>query len=57
MSNGYGPAIRVFTKISSVPVGHLKSLGHNSVVYVDDSYLQREHTKLVLIIFETPLNY
>ena len=39
MSNEYGPAIRVFTKISEVPVGHLKSLGPNSVVYVDDSYI------------------
>ena len=42
MSNGYGPAMRVFTKMSKVPFGHLKSLGHNSVVYVDDSYLQGE---------------
>ena len=25
----------------SVPVGHLKSLSHNSAVYIDDSYLQR----------------
>ena len=32
MSNGYGPGIRAFTKISEVPVGHLKSLGHNSSV-------------------------
>ena len=38
MPNGYGPAMRVFTKISKVPFGHLRSLGHNSVVY--DSYLQ-----------------
>ena len=42
MPNGYGPAMRVFTKMSKVPFGHLKSLGHNSVVYVDDSYLQGE---------------
>ena len=42
MPNGYGPAMRVFTKISKVPFGHLRSLGHNSVVYVDDSYLQGE---------------
>ena len=40
MPNGYGPAMRVFTKISKVLFGHLRSLGHNSVVYVDDSYLQ-----------------
>ena len=42
MQNGYGPAMRVFTKTSKVPFGHLRSLGHNSVVYVDDSYLQGE---------------
>ena len=42
MLKGYGPAIRVFTKISKVPVEHLKSLGHNSVLFVGDSYLQRE---------------
>ena len=40
MPNGYGPAMRVFTKISKVPFEHLRSLGHNYVVYVDDSYLQ-----------------
>ena len=40
MPNGYGPAMKVFTKISKVPFGHLISLSYNSVVYVDDSYLQ-----------------
>ena len=39
-SNDYGPAIIIFTKISKVPFGHLRSQGHNPVVYVDDSYLQ-----------------
>ena len=34
--------MRVFTKISKVPIGHLRSLGHNSIVYVDDSYLLGE---------------
>ena len=42
MPNGHRPAMRVFTKISKVPLGHLRSLGHNSVIYVDDSYLLRE---------------
>ena len=42
MPSGYGPVMRVFTKISKVPFGHLRSLGHNSVVYVDDSYPQGE---------------
>ena len=52
MPNGYGPAMRVFTKISKVLFGHLRSLGHNSVVYVDDSYLQGKTYRLVLIIFQ-----
>ena len=42
MSNGYGPAIRVFTKISKVSFGHLRSLVQDSVVYLYDSYLQEE---------------
>ena len=42
MANAYGPAMKVFTKINKVPFGHLRSLGHNSVVYVHDSYLQGE---------------
>ena len=42
MPNGYGPAMRVFNKTTKVPSGYLRSLGHNSVVYVDDSYLQGE---------------
>ena len=42
MSNGYGHAMRVFIKISKVTCGNLGNLGHNSVVYVDDSYLQEE---------------
>ena len=40
MPNGYGTAVRSFTKISKIPFGHLRSQGHNSVVYGDDSFLQ-----------------
>ena len=40
MPNGYGPALRIFTKISKVPFGDLRRQGHNSVVYADDSYPQ-----------------
>ena len=40
MPDGYGPAMRAFTKISKVPFGHLRSLDQNSVV--DDSYLLGE---------------
>ena len=42
MPNGYGPPVRIFTKVSKVPFGSLRSQGHNSVVYVHDSYLQRD---------------
>ena len=38
--NGYGPAMRIFTNISKVTFEHLRSQGHNSVVYVHDSYLE-----------------
>ena len=44
ISNGYGPAMRIFTKISRVTFGHLRSQGHNSVAYVVDSYLQGDIT-------------
>ena len=40
MPNGYRPATGIFIKILKVPFGHLRSQGHNSVVYVDNSYLQ-----------------
>ena len=40
MPDGYEPATRVFTKISKVPFGHLRSLDQNSVV--DYSYLRGE---------------
>ena len=40
MPNGYGPPIRMFSKISEVPFRHLRSQDHNSVVYIDHSYLQ-----------------
>ena len=40
MPNGYGPATRIFTKISEVPFEYLKCEGNNSVLYVEASYLQ-----------------
>ena len=40
LPNGYGPALRMFTKILKQPFGYLRSLGHQSVVYVDESFLQ-----------------
>ena len=39
MPNGYGPAMRIFTKTLKVPFAHLRKLGHVSVVYVDDNLL------------------
>ena len=40
MPNGYGPAMRIFTKMSKVPFDPLRSQGHKLVVYVNDSYIQ-----------------
>ena len=37
MPNGYGPAMRIFTKISKIPFSILREKGFLSVVYVDDS--------------------
>ena len=40
MPNGYGPAMRAFTKLMKPPFSFLRSVGYLSVVYVDDCYLQ-----------------
>jgi len=40
MPNGYGPAMRVFTKVLKVPFSFLRKNKNISVVYVDDTYLQ-----------------
>ena len=37
---GYGPVMRIFTKISKIPRSILKEKSYLSVVYVHDSYLQ-----------------
>ena len=38
--NGYGPAMRIFTKITKALFSVLRMQGHTSVVYVDDFYSQ-----------------
>ena len=40
MSNGYGLAMRIFTKISKIPFSILREKGFLSVAHVDDSYLR-----------------
>ena len=40
MPKGYGPAMRIFTKISKIAFSILREKGFLSVVDVDDSYLQ-----------------
>ena len=40
MLNGYGPAMRIFRKITKVLFSVFRMQGHTSVVYEDDSYLQ-----------------
>ena len=39
MPNGYGPAMRLFTKILKVPFSHTRTIGLISVIFVDDSLL------------------
>ena len=53
--NGYGPAMRISTEISREPFGHLKSQGHNSVVYVDYTYLQVDGLNLTLLTLKLKL--
>ena len=40
MPNGYGPAVRAFTKLMKPLFSFLKSEGCLSVIYVDNCYLQ-----------------
>ena len=40
MPNGYGPAMRVFTKVLKAPFAYLREKNHISVAYVDDTWLQ-----------------
>ena len=40
LPNGYAQALLIFTKLLRLPFGSLRSQGHLSVVYMDDSYLQ-----------------
>ena len=40
LPNGFGPAVRAFTKTLKVPFKVLRAKRHISVVYIDDSYLQ-----------------
>ena len=42
MPSGYGPPMINLTETSKVPFGHLRNQGHNSAVYVYDSYLQKD---------------
>ena len=40
MSNGYDPAMCIFTKITKIQFTHFRKKHHVSAVCVDDSYLQ-----------------
>ena len=37
LPNGFSPAVRVFTKVLTPPFKYLRSKGHLSVKYIDDS--------------------
>ena len=40
--NGFSPAVRVFTKVLTPPCKYLRSKGHLSLKYIDDSLLLGE---------------
>ena len=42
MPNGYGPAMRAFTKLTKPLFSFLRSEGYLSVIYVDDCYVQND---------------
>ena len=44
MPNGYADTMCFFTKIIKPPFALLRKLGHLSVGYIDDTYLQGEDT-------------
>ena len=48
MPNGYGPVLRIFTKIMKAPFLVLRMQGHTSIVYIDDSYLQGDSYESLL---------
>ena len=53
MPNGYRDAPRIFTKVMKPPFGTLREQGHQSVIYLDDSFLQalsRSECRLNVII-------
>ena len=54
MSNGYGPAMRAFTKLMKPAFSFLRSEGHLSVIYVDECYLQGDsYTKCAENVIRT----
>ena len=44
MPNGYGPAMRAFTKVLKPPFAVLRENGQLSVVFADDIYLQGDNS-------------
>ena len=42
MPNGYGPTMLKFNKILKPPFSVLRMKGHQSVVFIDDTYLQSD---------------
>ena len=48
LPNGFAPAVREFTKVMSPPFKHLRSKGHLSVKYLDDSLLIEETARICL---------
>ena len=48
LSNGFSPAVRIFTKVLTPPFKYLRSKGHLSIKYIDDSLLLGETFEICL---------
>ena len=55
MPNGYGPTMRIFTKITKVPFSYLRNRGFISEEFVENSYLEgKKLMNHVLKMLRTP---
>ena len=56
LPNGFAPAVREFTKILTPPFKYLRSQGHLSVKYLDDSLLLGETSNICLVNVRATVN-
>ena len=54
ISWGSGTTMRIFTKSVKAPFLHLRSMGHGSIDYIDESCMQGDTCKHLLILLINP---